>query len=181
MTIIFCLLRPRIATVYAPRAKYADEKHAPPPVGKGLFSWIEPIKSVKEAEMVQEVGIDAAVFLRFLRMTRNIFLCITIIGCGILIPVTLVGGAAYGRTYPYWSETRLVLKFTPQFISGRYFWAFVIVAYLFNIVIYFFLWINYRAVTKLRRAYFQSPEYQNSLHSRTLLVSPAAVFHCKHI
>jgi len=35
----------------------------------------------------------------------------------------------------------------------------------------FWLWINYRSVTRLRREYFESHEYQTSLHSRTLMVT----------
>ncbi len=163
----FCLLRPRTNTVYAPRAKYADEKHAPPPLSKRMFSWFEPIKNVKEDELVEKVGLDAVVFLRFLRMTRNIFLVLTVIGCGILIPVNLVGTHSAPNTY---GQVATLMKFTPQYILGLKFWAFVVCAYVFDIIICGFLWWNYRAVLRLRRAYFESYDYRNSLHSRTLLV-----------
>lgn len=49
-------------------------------------------------------------------------------------------------------------------------WAQVIVAYLGNFIMCYFLWHNYRRVHALRRTYFQSSEYQNSLHARTLVV-----------
>jgi hypothetical protein len=61
-------------------------------------------------------------------------------------------------------------KLTPQYIFGPKFWAFVLVAYLIQGTVCFFLWVNYRAVFKLRRAYFDSQEYKASLHSRSLLV-----------
>ena len=78
--------------MYAPRLRHADEKHAPPPVGKGLFSWITPVTKTKEQTVIEKVGLDAAIFLRFIKMCRNIFLVLTVIGCGILIPVNVVTG-----------------------------------------------------------------------------------------
>jgi hypothetical protein len=62
------------------------------------------------------------------------------------------------------------MKFTPQYIFGPKFWAFVICSYLFQGTVCGFLWWNYRAVYRLKRAYFESADYQQSLHSRTLLV-----------
>lgn len=111
---------------------------------------------------------DAVLFMRFLRMLRNIFVVLTVIGCGILIPVNVVGGSPL---YDNWNNVPTLMKFTPQYIFGSKFWAFVIVAYLFQGTICGFIWWNYRAVFKLRRTYFESAEYKASLHSRTLLVS----------
>jgi hypothetical protein len=160
-------LRPRNSRVYAPRAKHADEKHRPLPLDKGPFGWLNAIK-VKEHGLVDKIGLDAVIFLRFLRMVRNIFLVATVIGCGILIPVNVVGGSNF---YQQWKDVPTLMKFTPQYIFGPKFWAFVIVSYLFQATVCSFLWWNYRAVFKLRRAYFDSQEYKTSLHSRTLLVS----------
>ena len=87
----FCFLRPRTSSIYAPRAKHADEKHAPPYIDNGLFSWVKPIKDVKESELVEKIGLDAVVFLRFLRMLRNIFLILTAIGLGIILPINMSG------------------------------------------------------------------------------------------
>lgn len=163
----FCLLRPRTNAVYAPRAKHADAKHAPPRLDQGYLSWIHPIKNVGEHELMEKIGMDAVVFLRFLKMLRNIFLVISVLGLGIILPVNLTGGGSSGGTDQI---TRLV-KFTPQFGTGSKFWAYTICAYLFDGIICFFIWWNYRKVLQLRRKYLQSPEYLSSLHSRTLMVS----------
>ena len=101
-------------------------------------------------------------------MLRDMFIVLTVIGCGILIPVTVVGGHSF---YEQWGNVATLMKFTPQYIFGPKFWAFVMVAYLFQGTVCFFVWWNYRAVLRLRRAYFNSTDYKSSLHSRTLLVS----------
>lgn len=123
---------------------------------------------MKEQDLVDKIGLDAVLFMRFLRMIRNIFAVLSVIGCGILIPVNVVGGSPL---YKQWNNIPTLMKFTPQYIyGGNKFWAFVIVAYLFQGTVCGFIWWNYRAVFKLRRAYFDSTEYKASLHARTLLV-----------
>jgi len=92
IALIFCLLRPWNTVVYAPRLRHADEKHAPPPVGKGLFAWVTPVIKTKEQAVIEKVGLDAAIFLRFIKMCRNMFLVLSILGCSILIPVNVVTG-----------------------------------------------------------------------------------------
>ncbi|KAF1966972.1 DUF221-domain-containing protein [Bimuria novae-zelandiae CBS 107.79] len=165
---VFLFLRPRNSRVYAPRAKHADEKHAPRPLGRKLFGFVPAIRDVKEQELVDTIGLDAVVFLRFLRMLRNIFLVLSIFGCAILIPVNVVGGSAF---YEQWNNIATLMKFTPQYIFGPKFWAFVLCSYLFQGTVCFFLWWNYRAVYRLKRAYFNSEDYTTSLHSRTLLLT----------
>lgn len=164
----FCFLRPRNAAVYAPRAKHADEKHAPPALGRSLFAWLRAARCADEQQLVERIGLDAVVFLRFIRMLRNIFLILAIIGCGILIPVNVVGGHGL---YSQWSSIATLMKFTPQYIFGQKFWAYVILAYLLQGIVFFFIWWNYKAILSLRLAYFNSYDYRSSLHARTLLVT----------
>ncbi|KNG47339.1 hypothetical protein TW65_05890 [Stemphylium lycopersici] len=168
LVVIFCFLRPRNSRVYAPRAKHADEKHRPKPLGKEPFSWLSAVKDVKEQELVDTIGLDAVVFLRFLRMLRNIFIIITVAGCCILIPVNVVGGSPL---YTQWKDISTLMKLTPQYIFGRKFWAYVVFAYIIQGTVCFFLWRNYGAILRLRRAYFNTQEYKSSLHSRTLLLT----------
>jgi hypothetical protein len=50
--------------------KYSPDDKRPPKVSKSFFSWIVPLVSVKEAWMMDRIGMDATVYLRFLRMLR---------------------------------------------------------------------------------------------------------------
>jgi len=166
IAIAFSFLRPYNSVVYAPKLKHADDKHAPPPVGRGVFAWVVPVLKTKEQDIISQVGLDATIFLRFLRMCRNIFLVIAILGCAIIIPVNVNLSTNFG--FPRSSSWVLIV--TPLNTFGEANWALVVSAWLFNIVVAGFLWWNYRVVLKLRRQYFDSPEYQNSLHARTLMV-----------
>lgn len=174
MSLAFCLLRPYNRVVYAPRAKHADSKHAPPQIGKGIFDWIAPVAKTKEQDFVDKVGLDAAVFMRTARMLRNIFTALSVVGCGILIPTYLVtsSGFTVGSDDEAGQGTGFFMRLTPRYIFGKSsLWALVVCAYAFTGIVCYFLWLNYRAVVRLRRAYFDCPDYQRSLHSRTLLLT----------
>jgi hypothetical protein len=104
-------------------------------------------------------------------MMRNIFAVLSVIGCAILIPICVIGG---GNFYDQYRNIATLMKFTPQYIGGGKFWAYVLFAYLIEFTVCGFIWWNYRAVYRLRRTYFESAEYKASLHSRTLLVSKSS-------
>ncbi|KAK6593985.1 hypothetical protein H4I96_10898 [Botrytis cinerea] len=164
LAIGFSLLRPYNSVVYAPKLKIADDKHAPPPMGKGPLAWLGPVLKTKETELVNLIGLDATIFLRVLRMFRNMFLCITVVGCGILIPINMTKGQ-------FDSKTDFVSRVTPVNVWGSSNWGMTICAWLFDLIIMVFLWLNYRAVLNLRRTYFESADYQASLHARTLMIN----------
>ncbi|GAB0132304.1 hypothetical protein EsDP_00000745 [Epichloe bromicola] len=169
ITICFSFIRPYHQAIYAPKSKHADEKHAPPPIGKAPWAWITPLIHTKEVALMQQIGMDATVFLRFIRMLRNMFLVLALIGVGILVPVNI----SNFQKFDYMGkpdETQWMLRITPRNTFDKPIWAVVLVGYAFNFVVMGFLWWNYRRVLALRRIYFDSDEYQNSLHSRTLML-----------
>lgn len=184
--IAFCILRPRNEIVYAPRLRHADDKRKPPPMDRGLFAWVGPVFKTNETECVNiakppcftltrfrymdMIGMDAAVFLRITRMCRNMFFCLAIVACAIILPVNLV----MSPDNSFKSSLQIISWLTPINMSGRPFWAYVVCAYAFDIIICGFLWSTYRAIYQLRRTFMESPEYHNSLCSRTLMITDVA-------
>jgi hypothetical protein len=139
------------------------------------LSWLKPLFTTKESQLIEKIGLDATVFLRCARMLRNIFAVLSIIGCGILIPINVVAYNKDPVEKPPDGTDRIDTGFkmmTPVFLykAPELVWAYIVVAWLFDIVICFFLWSNYRVVARLRQQYLESPEYRNSLHARTLMI-----------
>ena len=132
-------------------------------MGKGIFAWFGPVLKTTEQELVNAIGLDAVVFLRILRMCRNIFVILAVVGCGILIPVNLSKGQKF-------YATTAITKITPVNTYGGANWGMTICAWIFDIVVAGYLWWNYKAVLRLRRQFYDSPEYNASLHARTLMV-----------
>lgn len=89
--LIFSILRPRHKIVYAPKVKYANEKKAPPPIDDGLLSWLKPVWQCTDEYLLDKIGLDAVLFLRFWRMCRNIFICFGL-GSAVMIPYNIVVG-----------------------------------------------------------------------------------------
>ncbi|TEA07964.1 Uncharacterized protein C8034_v000373 [Colletotrichum sidae] len=166
IALTFSFLRPYNQSVYAPKAKHADELHAPPPIGNKVWSWVVPLWKTGESELVHHVGMDATIFLRFVRMCLFMFGTISIFGVAILVPVYLNNAVDYGTG----ADIKWILAITPMDVWGQAFWAQVAVAYLITFIVMGFLFWNYRKVMLLRRKYFESEEYQNSLHARTLMM-----------
>ena len=166
VALIFSFLRPHASNIYAPKLKSADAKHAPPVLGRGLFAWITPLFKKRELDLVHLIGMDAILFLRFTRMCRNLFLAMSVIGCAVLIPTNVLGSKA---NRPEDSSSFTLM--TPLNVSTNSLWAQVICSYLFDAMIAIALWWNYRAVVRLRKVYFESPDYQGRLHSRTLMIT----------
>ncbi|KJR86213.1 uncharacterized protein SPSK_02181 [Sporothrix schenckii 1099-18] len=163
IALLFSLIRPYHTVVYAPKLKHADEQHVPPPMGKGVFAWVGPLWKTNEQDLIRMVGLDAAIFMRFTLMCRNMFLVLAVIGCAVLIPINYTNSVRYGNDV--W-----ISMLGPANVFGNPQWATSIIAWVINIVVCAFLLWNYRKVLTLRRQYFESPEYQMSLHSRTLMM-----------
>jgi hypothetical protein len=166
LALLFSIVRPRHTLVYAPKIKYADQRHAPPPMGRGIFAWLHPVLRTKEEVLIDKLGLDAALFLRFTRMLRNMFLALSVLGCLVMIPVNVADGNKSNT-----AGISVLQMMTPLQVFGNGLWAQVVCAWLIDIIVAYFLWHNYRRVRQLRRAYFQSREYQMSLHARTLMVT----------
>lgn len=152
--------------MYAPKLKHADEKHAPPPIGKSPWAWFNPLWNTSEEGLIGQIGMDATIFLRFIRMLRNLFLVLSLIYVCVIVPVNITH---YNKKVAP-KDSNWFSKITPEYVWGEANWAQVVVAWLMDIAIVLILWWNYRKVTQLRRAYFESEEYQNSLHARTLML-----------
>ncbi|KAH8847987.1 hypothetical protein MCOR27_009089 [Pyricularia oryzae] len=165
IALLFSFIRPYNTVVYAPKLKHADESRAPPPLGKGIFAWIVPLWTTDEKELIRLVGMDAALFLRFLRMCRNMFFVLAVVTCAVVLPTN--NSQSGDRDNP---DVDWLMKITPRNVFGEIHWVTVCVSYFSTFTVCGFLWWNYRKVLHMRQEYFQSEEYQNSLHSRTLMM-----------
>jgi calcium permeable stress-gated cation channel len=136
-------------------------------VSKSFFGWLGPLIHVKEPELVDKVGLDATTFLRFLRMMRWLFTSLAIIGGAALIP----GDAIYSLKHVKKTQRTVLSILTIQDISGNLVYAHIAASYVFTAIVCAFVWMNWKAMVKLRHEWFRSPEYANQFYARTLQVT----------
>jgi hypothetical protein len=75
--------------VYQPKVKYYVGNKQPPQITNGMFSWIPPLIHSKEPYLLEKIGLDAVVFLRFLRLLRYLFFFIAFLTSAVLIPINV--------------------------------------------------------------------------------------------
>lgn len=124
----------------------------------------------KEKDLVERIGIDAVLFIRFMAMCRNMFLIFAVIGCTVIIPINVI----YNLKNPLAetaSKSDAFFLMTPTLIYGNTLFAQVVVTWAFDIIICYFLWTNFNKIIQLRRNKFMSEEYQNALFMRSLMVT----------
>ncbi|KAF3909579.1 hypothetical protein AA313_de0205672 [Arthrobotrys entomopaga] len=172
---LFCVIRPLNTAVYAPRLQNNNKKHAPPAIEKGYFSWLIPVFKCKEDDLVDNIGLDATVFLRFLRMLRNMF---AILSIGALIMLAVNAGCTAKNTNLFDQATAggsggvdPLIYTSPQYVVGNCLYAHVFESWIFNMIICYFIWSSYRKIVQLKIKHFQSEEYRSTLYAKTLMVT----------
>ncbi|KAF8161319.1 hypothetical protein B0H34DRAFT_840484 [Crassisporium funariophilum] len=164
--LLFNFLRPKNKIIYEPKVKYHEGDKPPPRISDSIFGWLPPLVHTKEPELLDKIGLDAVAFLRFGRLMRWLFTGITILTCGILIPITVV----YNLREVDPKNRDLLSMLTIRDVSGSFLYAHVVVTYLITFLVVFCVNMHWRAMIRLRHKWFRSPEYLQSFYARTLQV-----------
>ncbi|KAF9243161.1 hypothetical protein BU15DRAFT_86554 [Melanogaster broomeanus] len=165
--VAFNILRPNNKVIYEPKVKYYVGDKKPPRISDSLFGWLPPLYRTREPELVNKLGLDAVTFLRFTRMTRSMFSCITLLCCAILIPID----AVYNIQHVNSADRDVLSMLTIRDVQGSFLFAHVAVTYAISAVVMFFVWRNWKEMLRLREQWFRSPEYMESFYARTLTVT----------
>lgn len=139
----------------------------PPRASDSFLGWVSPLLHTKEPELVDKIGLDAAIYLRFLRLCRWLFSAIALLTCGVLAPINAVYNLRNVK-----SEDRDALSMlTIRNVSGNLLFVHVAVTYIITIIVIVFVYFHWRDVVRLRNDWFRSPEYVQSFYARTLMVN----------
>ncbi|KAH8087807.1 DUF221-domain-containing protein [Cristinia sonorae] len=164
--IVFNILRPRNKIIYEPKVKYHVGSKPPPRISDSIFGWVSPLLNTKEPELVDKIGLDAAMFLRFLRMMRWLFTAVAGLTCAALIPVNVT----YNLQHVKKEDRDALSMLTIRDVSGNLLFVHVAITYVICGLVMGFVYYHWRAVVHLRLQWFRSPEYMQSFYARTLMV-----------
>ncbi|KAF9576796.1 hypothetical protein EC968_003303 [Mortierella alpina] len=81
----FCALRTRWPIIFAPRTKL--RRHTPPELSPKFFGWIMELVNIEESVVLDCVGLDAAMMLRFFTVSLRLFAMCMVPGILIILPV----------------------------------------------------------------------------------------------
>ncbi|EIN06583.1 DUF221-domain-containing protein [Punctularia strigosozonata HHB-11173 SS5] len=164
--VTFSLLRPNNKIIYEPKLKYHEGNKQPPRIPNSTFGWVSPLIHVKEPELVDKLGLDAVTFLRFLRMFRWLFTAVAVLCCAVLIPTDII----YNLRHVKSSNRDILSMMTIRGVSHDYLLVHIAASYVITGVVMFFVYVHWKAMVRLRQAWYRSPEYQETFYARTLVV-----------
>ncbi|KAG0344141.1 hypothetical protein BG004_004704 [Podila humilis] len=161
MFVAFCIVRHWNRKIYQPRTYLVPESVRSPPLPPGIFSWITASFSVKDTELLERVGLDAYMFLRFLRMSAIFFAGCTLLGIPILIPINVVGGDNVGGL------TNMTIG---NVIQSWRLWFHLVLTILFCSTAVVLLWREMQEYCRRRHAYLLSEKHAKTPQATTILV-----------
>ncbi|TFL07149.1 DUF221-domain-containing protein [Pterulicium gracile] len=163
---IFNILRPNNKIIYEPKVKYHEGDKPPPRISDSFLGWLPPLMHTKEPELVDKIGLDAVIFLRFLRMLRLLFLGVVVLAGGVLLPVNAIHNLKHVKP----NKRDVLSMLTIRDVGGSALYAHIGVTYAITIFICVLLYMNWVQVVRLRKTWFRSPEHMQSFYARTLAV-----------
>ena len=99
-------------------------------------------------------------------MIRWTFTAISILCCGILIPINVY----YNTKVSKKPSQNVLLLLTIRDVRGVWLWAHVVMTYIITFVVFAFIYFHWSAMVRMRGTWFRSPEYQDSFYARTLMI-----------
>ncbi|KAF9571768.1 hypothetical protein EC968_000214 [Mortierella alpina] len=162
--VAFCIVRHWSKKIYQPRTYLVTEDIRSPELPPGIFSWITASFKVKDTELLQKVGLDAYMYLRFLRMNAMFFAGCTLLAIPILIPINFVNGNEKD-SLPSMSIGNIKVN------EGWRLWFHLVLTYIFCGAALFLLWREMLEYTRRRHSYLLSEKHARMPQSTTILVT----------
>ena len=133
--------------VYTPRIKRPQLPNVVPPP-RGLFAWVRHVAAISDEETLRVAGIDAYVFLRFVRLLATLFpRCV--LGACILFPV--YSTAQNSSVTP--GIQRVGMGNLP--VGSPRLWATTFVVWFYTLYALYLLYEEYRVFYTLRQTFFE--------------------------
>ncbi|KIO24905.1 hypothetical protein M407DRAFT_15343 [Tulasnella calospora MUT 4182] len=163
----FTYLKGKLHRVYSPRSFLPPPEKRAEKLPSGPWKWFIALVTSPTKDIIRKNGLDAYLFIRFLRVLIFIFGCFTIISWPILITVNTVGiPDNAGRD----GISRLSWGNIPPNMQIRYV-AHIIIAY---ILTFFVIWVIRRELAtfiKLRHQFLISRSHSKLAQSKTVLIT----------
>lgn len=163
LLLVFSILRPRVPDVFEHRAllnlwKSHEDfngervKVVTPRPGKGLCGWLKPVLFVTEDEIVSKLGLDAAMFLRYIKSSLIMMTVLTVIAALVIMPAYGTGSEKDNTDCESnCVEGLLVISLANVPPRDPRLWAATVMEYLVAIVVFYFMARDFKRFAELRR------------------------------
>ncbi|KAG0034795.1 hypothetical protein BGZ81_003199 [Podila clonocystis] len=160
--VVFCIVRHWNRKIYQPRTYLVPAEVRSPVLPTGIFSWVTSSFKVTDNELLDRIGLDAYMYLRFLRMSAILFGGFTLIAIPILIPINVINGVGSGG---------LGDMTIGNVAQAWRFWFHLILTIVFCAASIVMLWREMYEYTRRRHAYLLSDKHAKTPQSSTILIT----------
>ncbi|KAF8967981.1 hypothetical protein BGZ46_000082 [Entomortierella lignicola] len=160
--IAFSIVRHWNKKVYEPRTYLVKDEVRSPDLPPGIFSWITASFAIKDNTLVDRIGLDAYMFLRFQRLATILFTGFTLLGIPILIPINVINGQG---------EDGLKAMTIGNVAESWRLWFHLVLTVVFAGATVYMLWKEMLEYTRRRHAYLLSPKHAKTPQATTILVT----------
>jgi len=134
-----------------------------------MSSCIRKTWNTTEADLQEDVGLDAAIYMRTLRMVFLIFVVLTVLLFGTAAPINIVYNLRTKYVTNLTKRDALMLL-TPSLLTSSQMIPHVVLGWVANIVVFGILWFNHVRVLAMRTYKYSSPDFQANVTHRTAMI-----------
>ncbi|RUS27954.1 hypothetical protein BC938DRAFT_482527 [Jimgerdemannia flammicorona] len=155
----FGIFRTWRKNVYSPRTYFVKKEKRSSEIPPGLFTWIPSVMRVPDDALLEKIGVDHYLFLRFIRMCFILFSAFSVIASLILAPLNAIGED---------NSPGLKLITFGNVLDTKRLWAHLLLTALFSAAVLYTLRRECLIFLNHRRAY--QMRHATAPHSRVLLI-----------
>jgi hypothetical protein len=174
---------------YAPKRYVVTEGYPkPPPLATTFGGWVPQVFKMSEAEVIRCAGVDAAMYLKILRMGFELFLAVSFLVMVIILPINCTGDEvdnliatnttatndATGEKYTFTSLDKTTISNIPSHSSML--WAHAVITWAVTFVAYWWLWKYNKEALRLRIFYLLNQPAGAESHTVLLQDVPGVAY-----
>lgn len=156
MLIVYFWFRRKIPWIYYPNIKNKPQ-HPCYQENPGFFSWLYPLVTTKDTEMLTVIGLDGFMFLQTIKLLYRICLILSLM----IVPFLC------GWFYKLKKNDEDINLFVAISIwnvkEPKVFWSILGISYLVTMLIFYLIFIYYKRFVTLRQIYLASPATMTSI------------------
>ncbi|KAI0790073.1 hypothetical protein C8Q75DRAFT_139060 [Abortiporus biennis] len=165
--VVFIILKHRLTRIYEPRTYLPPPEKRAVDLPSGPWKWLLAIIAVPTQDVLHKNGVDAYMFLRFLRLLIILFGVVTIFTWLVLLPVDAVNLrdalSADGLVKLSWTNI-------PPTATKRYA-AHIIIVYLSTFFTFYLIRCELQHYTTMRQSFLTSRSHSKLAQARTVLIT----------
>ncbi|KAI9146505.1 hypothetical protein BKA69DRAFT_1045074 [Paraphysoderma sedebokerense] len=163
--VAFCIAKNAWANIYQPRRNL--KKGKPPVLKKNWLSWITDVYRVDEDFILENCGLDAVVFLRFIKFGVLFFAFATFWGVIVIIPIHISASSDIPPERLQSPPSLLSIDNVPD--GSPFLTTHAVFTWIFSVTIFYLLHRTLKSAIDLRYRFFL--ENYRGIHTRSVMVT----------